>query len=360
LKIVFFISGWDGCGYYRVQVVAKYLNKIKGVQVKISQTICKSEIQWADIIIFQKPVNKDALPYLEYAKVSGKKICVEVDDDYFSLEPHNPAYQFFQDKKDVLIKFYQTADAITVTTEHLREVLLKYNPNIDVLPNSLDFPLLDEINKLSDKELYKYTKYLDKDKQFISLDDALALQKDKIVIGWSGSPTHLRDLEQVTGALIQICKRNKDVLVVMGACTTNEILDNLSKEQMLLVEPVPIYKYHHLLASMKWDIGVCPIEDSEFNKSKSNLKFVEFSVNKYACVCSAVENYRKAVIPLENGLLANNTTDSWVDKLTQLIRNEELRKTISENAYNYVRENFNIVKNVNLWLDCYKKILGEL
>jgi len=159
--------------------------------------------------------------------------------------------------------------------------------------------------------------------------------------------------------LIKICTENKDVVVVMMACTTDTLMKKLRPEQLLLVKPVPIFMYPQVLSSMEWDIGICPIEDNRFNRSKSNLKYLEFAINGFSCVCSDVENYAKTITHGVDGLLAENTTPSWYENLTKLIDDVELRKTLADNASELVRTKFSASENYKLWGNVYREILGK-
>lgn len=361
VNILFYISGYDGCGYYRVQVAAKYLNKNPNVFAKISTAYSNEEISWADIVVLQKQSNPKALSYIEYARSIGKKIVTEVDDDYFNIPEWNPAHKAYKGKENDLISFYEKSDAITVTTDHLSEQLSKYSKTY-TLPNSLDYKLLDSFETMPEEVLNKYTKFLDCEQKKLSPNSVREFLKDKIVIGWGGSPTHLKDLEQATPAVLKLCSENKNVVLMMIGCTTQVILEEMIKKhsnQLILVEPIPIFGYPQALRSLNWDIGICPIEDNLFNRSKSNLKFLEFSSNGFACVCSNVENYKKTVINGETGLLVNNSDQSWYEALKKLVENENLRKDMAKKAKLFVRENYSMEKNVELWLNAYTEIIKK-
>jgi glycosyltransferase involved in cell wall biosynthesis len=358
MKILYYISGYDGCGYYRVQLVAKYLNRLPDVHARIVYQYDNNDIDWADVIVIQKQSNPKAIPYIQYAKKKGKKVVTEVDDDYFNIPVWNPAYKYYHNLGSELIAFYKLSDAMTVTTPHLRKEMLKYNPNVYVLPNSLDMEIQRQLENMDPQERAKHTFYLDTEQKSVSQEEVRAITEGKKLIGWGGSPTHLRDLDQATKALQKVCNENKDVMLIMMACSTDTLLKTIHPKQMLLVKPNPIFRYHQVLASMDWDIGICPIEDNIFNRSKSNLKFLEFAVNGYSCVCSDVENYSSTVKDGETGLLANNTTEGWYCALTKMLNYTGLRDSVSQNSKKFVAENYDISKNVNLWLDAYKKILG--
>ena len=359
MNILYYISGYDGCGYYRLNLPARFLNKVPDVHAKISNKYSISEISWADIIVLQKQTNLDAMPFLNKAKELGKKIVHECDDDYFNIEPWNPAYKFYHGKEQDLISFYKKSDLITVTTPHLADVIFPHNPNVAVLPNSLDISYLDTLRNLNEDQKYENTFYMDVEKEQISRDKIFENRENKIFIGWGGSPTHSRDLDQATPALIKICKENPNIILFMMGCSTSALLDNIPKNQMILVGPVPVFLYHKVLASLNWDIGICPIVDNTFNRSKSNLKFLEHSVNGYASICSDVENYSKTVIHGETGLLTKNTDQDWYSNLKILVEDKTLRNRISEQGQQFVKKEFDIANNYVLWLNAYKSLLGE-
>jgi glycosyltransferase involved in cell wall biosynthesis len=359
MNILALISGYDGCGYYRIQLIAKYLNKLPDVYMKISFEYSKELIDWADLIVLQKQVNQKAIPFVEYAKSKGKKIITEVDDDYFNIPEWNPAHKYYLDKQENLINFYKLSDAMTVTNEHLAQEMRKYNSNVYVLPNSLDIPFIEKLKTIPDEEKFKHIKYLNKNQKKLSIQEAFDFLKDKKVIGWGGSPTHLRDLQQATNALIEICKKDKDIVLMMMACSTDDLLNNINSDQIILVNPVPIFLYHKNLILQKWDLGICPIEDNLFNRSKSNLKYLEFSSLGFACVCSDVENYRKTINHLENGILTKNTDDSWYTAFNSILYDDDLKNKIGNNAEFLVKKDYDISKNYIYWYNLYKDILGK-
>lgn len=359
LKVLCMISGFDGCGYYRIQSPAKYLNKNKDIHVKITSEYSKDNMEWPDLIVLQKQSNPKALAFVDHARKIGKKIITEVDDDYFNIPSWNPAFKHYHDKSQELIDFYQRSEAVTVTTPHLASIIGKHNSNTKVIPNYIDFPKIDEVFKM-DSELRKsHIRFTDRDQKKIDTDTALKMMEDRFTIGWGGSPTHLKDLEQATDALIKLCLENKDILVVMMACATDRILNEIPKDQLLLVGPVPIFLYYEILSLVKFDIGICPIEDNVFNRSKSNLKFLEFSAFKFPCVVSNVENYAKTVEDGKTGLVVNNTPEDWYEALFTLYTNDSLRESIRNEAYNFVHDNYNIVDHHEEWGEFYRQIVKE-
>ncbi len=64
MKVLAYISGYDGCGYYRIQSPARFLNKVQDVHVRIATQYTNKDIDWADIIVLQKQTNQKALPFI--------------------------------------------------------------------------------------------------------------------------------------------------------------------------------------------------------------------------------------------------------------------------------------------------------
>ena len=198
MKILTFISGFDGCGYYRAAVPSLALNKYPGVEARIQTTYNKQAIDWADIIIMQKQYKDDVWEWFKFIKDQNKILVYEADDDYTNLPEWNPTAKWFALYKNQWLKFIKASDAVIVSTEHLRQQFLQYNPKIFTLENGIDFDrveLLEKKNPL--KKIYRVDKNYQKTE--ITPEEIIQSKKDGFVhIGWGGSPTHQKDL-----ALIQ-------------------------------------------------------------------------------------------------------------------------------------------------------------
>jgi hypothetical protein len=85
----------------------------------------------------------------------------------------------------------------------------------------------------------------------------------------------------------------------------------------------------------RFDAGVAPLVDDEFNRSKSDLKFLDYSALGLAGVYSDVPAFASCVDGV-TGLKTPNTVDGWCDALTRLCTDEQLRVSLAEAAQNYV------------------------
>jgi SAM-dependent methyltransferase len=87
-----------------------------------------------------------------------------------------------------------------------------------------------------------------------------------------------------------------------------------------------------LLRSRGWDIGLAPLEDTEFNASKQATKFRDYAWAGMAMVCSRVPAYQRPIIDGIHGLLVDNTEVAWEDAIARLIEDHDLRERLRRTA----------------------------
>jgi glycosyltransferase involved in cell wall biosynthesis len=88
--------------------------------------------------------------------------------------------------------------------------------------------------------------------------------------------------------------------------------------------------------NMKWDLAIAPLEDTRFNRAKSDIKFLDYSALGIPGIYSQVPIYTETVSHLETGYLAENTPEAWEQALEKLLAEKGLREQLAENARAYV------------------------
>ncbi len=96
----------------------------------------------------------------------------------------------------------------------------------------------------------------------------------------------------------------------------------------------PLAQYYEILRTCH--IGILPLADTEFNRMKSDLKFLEHAGHHVVALASPIV-YADSLIEGQTGLLYQSPIE-FEDKLTQLIANPDWRQTIAANAYTWVRD----------------------
>ena len=256
---------------------------------------------------------------------TGAKFIYALDDNFLDLLtlPMSSAPSWFTQKHLWIVKFWlQEADLVIVTTPTLKERFSSLNSNIVIIPNMLDDRLLVNANTISTNTLFP---------------------KRRLTIGYMGTLTHNEDLSMITPALQEIGKRYPDSVefqLVGGVDNLNSLADLNS---MIIRQVAPMlgemeYPLFMLWFTnqLNWDIAIAPLKDTEFNRGKSDLKFLDYSTVGAAGIYSRVPAYQNTVRHQVTGWLTNNTTEDWVNALDTLIAKDNLRKDLAQNALKYL------------------------
>jgi hypothetical protein len=87
----------------------------------------------------------------------------------------------------------------------------------------------------------------------------------------------------------------------------------------------------------QFDIGLAPMKDDLFHRSKTNNKFREYGACGIAGVYSDVEVYSGCVQNETTGLLVANDSEAWYRAIAHLIEDPELRQRLKDQSRDYVR-----------------------
>ncbi len=177
-----------------------------------------------------------------------------------------------------------------------------------------------------------------------------------LTIGWGGSPGHFADWYQLAPRLQSWLDNRPDVhLAVMNAEFARDFL-RLPPERYRFVPFGSLEDYFRFLDSL--DIGLAPLLPSDYNRCRSDVKFLEYASRGVAGIYADLEPYREAVIPGETGLLYR-TEDELFAGLDRLVDNVPFRESIRTRAYEEVARNRRLVNHVGDRLAFYRELLPE-
>ena len=154
---------------------------------------------------------------------------------------------------------------------------------------------------------------------------ALRYRRGRLVIGFMGSRTHQSELNRMAPALAAVLSAFPQTRFEVLGCEVPPALAALGG-RALMHGRVP--EYEQLLArlyELGWDIGIVPLEDNEFNQSKTCTKFVEYSAAHIATVASRVGNYAKGLPPGAVQLVDGEDSE-WVTALSEMLRAPDRRR----------------------------------
>lgn len=257
---------------------------------------------------------------------AGTQIVLDLDDDPFNLNTSHPAYQSFKDKEPIYKMFIRSADHIICSTEHIKNVVKDLNPKITVIPNAID-PSIWKVKKKRRKD-------------------------GKVRIGWFGSSSHLSDIDILHSFMRDILVKYPQVEFHLAGFS----YENLKEERVFHYPPTKGYEeYPQFVADKDIDIAIAPLIDTQFNRAKSNIKWLEHSMLETPMVLSDVIPYNQCVKNYKTGYLAKNKSQ-WIKYLSWLIESEEKRKEIGKAAKEAVLKDWTIDKQ----LPKYQKLFQRM
>jgi len=350
-------KGYGAVGWYRIVNPlgkAKNASVFSGENLKLGGNLASSiknaekMKKLGNIWWFKYVDNEQAVLHLISAKKFLKtKLIVDIDDDMFSVNSQDYAYQFHHkgsEKQKVLSYLIKNADAITVSTDNLKNKM----QNIFSLPAKV-------FQNCIDTSIWKHLKKRKKTVDiFVEKNGELKkVKKDfnnkAIRIGWICTANHEKDAEVIFEPMKEILNKYENVeFWCIG--WKPKMLDELPRTYF--ISGVENYeKFPKFLCELGLDISVAPLIKDEFNKSKSNIKWLESTMAGVPVVASYYEPYL-SIINCKTGYLAQSK-NQWVKYISWLIENKEKREEIVKNALKDVLEKYNvkdIVKEYELFI----------
>ncbi len=338
-------DGYGGVGYYRIVKPSQFIkgHEVDVIGIKLNKKGESAEQRWSRIFstydvfwttYFHDPQEASQIFY--HRDKFKKKVVVDCDDNFFDIDPTHPLWDTFKPTKknrafvSTILSF---ADVITCSTEPLKQKIAGHLKKVHGIEKKIVvIPNMNDIREWNFKPVKKNT--------------------DKIVIGYAGSSSHFRDLQMVLPAVEAIMDKYTNVhFEIMGSLNDVDAKKlfnfhgkNLINRSHLLPPTWTFKEYPKEISRQKWDIGIAPLVDDAFNRSKSHIKFLEYSMYKIPVIASRVYPYyvpnfeREVIAHEETGLLCKPS--EWFNALEDLILHPEKRNLLGENAYNFVKENW--------------------
>lgn len=145
---------------------------------------------------------------------------------------------------------------------------------------------------------------------------------DRVVIGWIGLNPNRGDLAPMRPVFDWLGERYGERVVLWIVSS-----QPLEMETQLRLEFIPWTLEGSQAALQQFDIGIMPLEDTEWNRGKCGLKLIQYMAVGAAPVASPVGVNPEIIRDEETGYLAT-TTEEWQKRLARLIEDETLRLEI--------------------------------
>ena len=271
---------------------------------------------WADVVVWMGLHQPASLNLFHQMRATyDKPFVTEMDDYIFSIPEANIASTVFRPGMGLTrigLEQIKASDALIVSTPYLAQLYKPFNPQVHVVENAVDLALWRTSKSSPGRQ--------------------------RVTIGWMGGGTHREDLALVKDAVFEVLDRYENAsFTFLHACP------DFFKGHKRIKEIrgfKAIDKYPAWVAKAGFDIGIAPLVDNNFNRGKSNLRWLEYSALGIPTVASPLPHFKESIREGETGLLAN-ATQEWVNALGYLIENEEARLRIGKQAQQEVKERWN-------------------
>lgn len=267
-----------------------------------------------DAVLFFRTSTPALLKILYFAKLSGKPIIYGVDDNFFELAQSeigvmNPM------RLGAHERFIMEADRVMVYSNPMMDRAGRLNKKTVKMVPGFDFSVLEGLERQAGSEKTSIVYATWRNKRDI-LSNLFAPAMKKILVEYSGH------VEMHFWGYIP--EEFKEVPGVHFMPRTD------------------YDTYIRSLYSGGFDIGLAPLNDDEFHRSKTNTKFRDYGACGIAGVYSNVDVYSDCIKDGETGILVKNTAEGWYQGIKKLIENPELRTSIKDDAFKYVREHYDM------------------
>lgn len=263
-----------------------------------------------DVVVGCRVAQREPSLMWHKLKGEGKRLVLDLDDDYFHLDPVNTAAARVWDTDMLgrLVANMQVADLVTCCSEPLAAVLRNYANDVRVIPNGLP------------------AQYLGTPRDYKAANRPL-------FVGWAGSSSTVAELPDAVRALNRIAQypRPGGVQVrLVGIGHEHAMSLGLRGRRIGALGWVERIE-HYLQAVAEFDVWVAPYRDIAFNRAKFPTKFLEASILGIPLIASDIEPYRAVIRHGENGFLVKYEHE-WGRLLKQLADDPELRQRIGMTA----------------------------
>ena len=294
----------------------------------------KMDLFGPDAIIFSRYSGPHSSHIVDWARRNSVPIIYHIDDDLLavprSLGEAKHAYHNAPDRLETVRTLLGTADLVYVSTEALRERLVARFPHLPAVVGAIN---------ASGRVMHPPRPGPAK------------------VIGYMASADHLPNLEMVLPVIADLLDAHPEIAFeLFGSIPVPAELARFG-DRVRWLEPIADYaEFLKALGQREWDIGICPLVATEFNRTKSNNKWIEYSSLGIATVASAGMAYDDCCSG-GCGFLAQDL-DGWAFALERLLSDDNARVAMVTRAQQKLEAEYGLAAHRQQILDIVR-LAGE-
>ena len=256
---------------------------------------------------------------LEKRIARKKPIIYQLDDPlYMPYRSPSNGYlsylKFFGKIKEII----RISTVVIANSSHIRDYALQFNKNVWQIPSVVD------------TEKFTYEPFE---------------RKERVCVGWSGSPTTLKNIKMLERPLQTISARDLCDIHFIGG--TEFGLSGVKYSSQKWNEATEVEDLR------KMQIGLVPLPDVSWNKHKFIMKTAQYMALGIVPIGTSMASNPEVIRQGENGFLAN-TDEEWIDRVTELVNDDEMRQRMSANAAKDAQATYSLAANKGKIVDAFK------
>ena len=293
-RYVNYLADYSGCGHWRILWPESVINS-RGDGMSQSTTAMVTDPRWytgIKTVKVQRQASSQQKEFIKYLKRLQNdhdfKIIYEVDDVVFKeVIPDYNKFKFAFDTEEVrqnCVDIINLVDEVTVTCEFMKRLYTEKTgqEKITVIPNFVPNFWMGH--------LYNPRK----------VEREFKKNKNRPRILYTGSGAHY-DVDNKTGGKDDmsevrdfIRKTVKKYQWVFVGAFPPQLLDLVQQREIEFYPWQSLIKYPYLIESLNAQLMVAPLQVNDFNRAKSDIKFIEACTLGIPCLCQNMETYNTA------------------------------------------------------------------
>ncbi len=339
-------------------------------RVTLESLASPADVDRADLIVFCRNVRRDRAQVLHAALERGVPTLYDLDDNFFELPPDSDAGKACAQPEHLamLHDYLAAASLVRVYSRPLLARAARLNDSVEMVNACVDLSLVGDVGG----SLPTLRTWPPSTPPFPTLSQGSGRSENSSPLPYPGEGPGVK-----TGAikLIYATSRFNDAMGQIFVPALQRILEEVGPRVEAhfwgpkppdslrgVVHHAMIHDYDRFLrrfSAAGFQIGLAPLHDDLFHRSKTNTKFREYGACGIAGVYSNVDIYSDCVQHGETGLLVPNETEAWYQAMRRLVDDAALRTKIQRQARASVEQHYSQEAFEAVFLAQIERLVGS-
>lgn len=273
-------------------------------------------------------IHFEAFPYApglleQLLAIPGRPVIVDFDDAIFHMYDRHRSPLVRRLLGNKLRPLLRLAAGVTVGNDYLRDYVAQFNPAVTVVPTVVDT------------------------NRYVPAEHAAALPT---VVGWIGSPSTWRYMEEVLPDIMPVIERAGASFRAVGA--------GPAAARWTGIESVPWTEATEIAEVQRMDVGVMPLPEEDWARGKCGYKLIQYMACGLPTIASPVGVNSTIVQQGDTGFLAK-TPDQWHAALQQLLGDGDLRRRLGQAGRERVVEHYSLASQAPRVFQAFEAALAK-